>query len=91
MEIELAAGKEGRKWRRLGEGRGGEEKRKTLAEDAYEINEYFLISCAWLVPGRKEESQKAIVIELVMDLSSLLSFFFISKFITGTIIAIPHR
>ena len=51
MEIELAAGKEGRKWRRLGErrggeGRGGEEKRKTLAEDAYEINEYFLISCA---------------------------------------------
>lgn len=30
---------------RGGEGRGGEEKRKTLAEDAYEINEYFLISC----------------------------------------------
>ena len=76
---------------RGGEGRGGEEKRKTLAEDAYEVNEYFLISCGWLVPGRKEESQKAIVIELVMDLSSLLSFFFISKFITGTIIAIPHR
>ena len=40
---------------RGGEGRGGEEKRKTLAEDAYEINEYFLISCAWLVPGRKEK------------------------------------
>ena len=46
MEIELAAGKKGRKRRGGGEGREGEEKRKTLTEDANEINEHLLISCA---------------------------------------------